>query len=708
MAQQTRHALRGGLHWTCAVLLVCALVAAGGWPGAAGGQEATDWPPAIEAPAAVAKTPAGAGQVTGAALREGGARDVDGAVGDLGARTDVNTAAIATAVPSVWGLADFSSYLVVIDGVPWGGAFTPAISRVNLADVESIEIQTAGAAVLYGTTSFTGIVHVNRYAPEATPAVFRASVGSYGSGALGWSGALPAVGGYSQSLSVDVNRDNLSGVDHGLTDAHALYRAAASVAGGWLRFDAEIESETRLPESPVLRLGTVLAPTPLDANYQPADARVGAHRVQAGLDFRHDSAAGPLEAVFSYAQSRVADRRGFLAAFFIDDGLPNADGFNQERSIRALYADVHARTTLGPRWAVGWGVDWMGGRAAHSSQNFAYYVPLDGSQRAPPTSALPIDGTVGFSDFRSDFGLYGQFDWVRDPATTASLSLRLSHNSEERSSASAAGQRETGPTLESESTTLTRLSFGIAVTHRLGGADSGGPELKLSFRDTSPPPTPDFGPQYSPHLLKPMEGRRSDASLRGTAAGDRLEWGISAGYLDIRHLIVAQTDQYGDPVLANAGSAYLRSLDIDARWHVAAVEGLVAAASGGLHRASFGGTQTIEAGQPTELAGHDLALAARQVAAASLAYESGSGVQAQLSANYVGPRYLDRLNTARIGGYVTMDVKVGLRSDRGGVWLRGTNLTGRRDPIAESEFGDQAFYLNPARTISLEAYINCR
>lgn len=702
--------MRCGLHRTCVFLIALALLAAGGWPRAARAQESTASPAPVAAgvPPPVAKAAAGAGQVTGAVLRDGGARDVDGAVGELGATTDVNTAAAAAAVPSVWGLADFSSYLVVIDGIPWGGAFTPAISRVNLADVESIDIQTAGAPVLFGTTSFTGIVHVNRYAPEATPAVFRASVGSYGSGALGWSGALPAVGGYSQSLSVDVNRDNLTGVDHGLTDAHALYRGAANVAGGWLRFDAEIESETRLPESPVLRLGTALAPTPLDANYQPADARVGGHRAQLGLDFRHDSPAGPLEAVFSYAQSRVADRRGFLSALFIDDGGPNADAFNQERSIRALFADVHARTTLSPRWAVGWGVDWMGGRAAHSSQDFAYYVPLDGSQRAPPSSALPIDGTVGFSDFRSDFGLYGQFDWVRDPGTTASVSLRLSHNREERSSASAAGQREAGPTLERESSTLTRLSFGVSLTHRLGGAQGSGPELKVSFRDTSPPPTPDFGPEYSPHLLKPMEGRRSDASLHGTAAGDRLEWGISAGYLDIRHLIVAQTDPYGNPVLANAGSAYLRALDIDARWHVAAVDGLVAEASGGLHRASFGGTQTLEAGQTTELAGHDLALAARRVAAASLAYDAGSGLQAQLSGNYVGPRYLDRLNSARTGGYVTMDVKVGFRSERGGVWLRGTNLTGRRDPIAESEFGDQAFYLNPARTISLEVSINCR
>ena len=660
-------------------------------------------------PAPVEKAPASAEQASGSMLREGGARDLDAAIGALGAATDVNTAAVAAAAPSVWGLADFASYLVVVDGVPWGGAFTPAISRVNLADVETVDVQTAGAAVLYGTTSFAGIVHVNRYAPGATPAVFRASVGSYRSGALGWSGALPSLGDYSHSLSVDVNQDNLIGVDHGLTDAHALYRGASAFAGGWLRFDAEVEAETRLPESPVLRIGTALAPTPLDANYQPADARVGAHRAQAGLDYRHESPVGPVEAVFSYAQSQIADRRGFLSGLLTDDGSDNAIGFNQERSIRSLYADIHARSTLSTRWAAGWGVDWMGGRAAHSSQDFSYYVPLDGRQRAPSTSTLPILGTAGFSDFRSDFGLYGQFDWVRDAQTSATLSLRLSHNSEERSSAVTLGEREAGMALEEATSTLTRLSFGVGVTHRFGGgAGRDGPELRLSFRDTSPPPTPDFGPEYSPRLLKPMEGRRSDASLRGTAFTDRLEWGVSAGYLDIRHLIVSQTDPYGNPVLANAGTAYLRALDIDARWHVPAVDGLVVAASGGLHRASFGGTQTIEEGQPTELAGHDLALAARRVAAASLAYESGTGPQAQLSVNYVGPRYLDRLNAARVGGYSTVDLRLGFRSERGGVWLRASNLTGRRDPIAESEFGDQAFYRNPARMIALDAYVNCR
>ena len=703
MAHATRQATRPARHRpVVAIAFVLSLALSS----IVAAQEESQAPPA--APAPVENAPADAEPVSGSTLREGGTRDPDGALGALGGATDVDTAAVAAAAPSVWGLADFASYLVVVDGVPWGGAFTPAISRVNLANVESIDIQAAGAAVLYGTTSFAGIVHVNRYAPEATPTVFRASVGSYRSGALSGSGALPSLGDYSHSLSVDVNQDNLIGVDHGLTDAHALYRGAAKFAGGWLRFDAEVEAETRLPESPVLRIGTTLVPTPLDANYQPADARVGAHRAQAGLDYRHDSPVGPVEALFSFAQSQIADRRGFLSGLLTDDGSDNAIGFNQERSIRALYADIHARSTLSPRWAAGWGVDWMGGRAAHSSQDFSYYVPLDGRQRAPSTSTLPILGTAGFSDFRSDFGLYGQYDWVRDAQTSATLSLRLSHNSEERSSAVTLGEREAGPALEEETSTLTRLSFGVGVTHRFGGAGRDGPELRLSFRDTSPPPPPDFGPEYSPHLLKPMEGRRSDASLRGTALADRLEWGVSAGYVDIRHLIVAQTDPYGNPVLANAGTAYVRALDIDARWHVRAVEGLVVAASGGLRRASFGATQTIEEGQPTELAGHDLALAARRVAAASLAYESGAGPQAQLAINYVGPRYLDRLNAARIGGYSTVDLRLGFRSERGGVWLRASNLTGRRDPIAESEFGDQAFYLNPARMIALDAYVNCR
>lgn len=671
--------------------------------------------PAQEAVAPpVEKVAPGPDQTSGAALRESGARDLDAAVARLGGGTDVNTAAASAVAPSVWGLADFGSYLVVIDGVPWGGAFTPAVSRVNLADVATIDVQVAGAPVLYGTTSFAGVVHVNRYAPADTPTVLQASVGSYGSAALGFSGALAPIGSYTQSLSVDVNRDQLSGTDHGLDDAHALYRGVSPLAGGWLKLDAEVEAETRHAESPVLRLGTGLVATPLDANYQPADARVGSHRFQGGVDYRHESPLGPLEMLASFASANVADRRGFLRASLTDDGSPNADGFNQERAIHSWYVDAHARSTLSESLALGWGADWTGGWAAQSSQGFEYYVPLDASRRAPPSSAVPVLDTTGFTDARRDAGAYAQADWLPDALTAGSLSLRLSRNAETRTSSLAVTAAPVAPAAASDAATRTRLSGGLALSRRFWtvaddkGEPAGGVEGRLSFRQTSPPPTPDFGPDYTPHLLKPMQGRRSDASLRGAALKERLQWTVEASYLDIDDLIVSQADVAGNPVLANAGRAHVRSVDLGTHWLLSRDRPLSADLSAGLHRASFGGTHSLEEGTDTDLVGRDLTLAPRRVAAAGIDYAPASGAYGRLSLAYFGPRFLDRLNTARAGGYATLDAKLGWRTARGGVWLHAANLTDRRVPVAESEFGDQAFYLSPARAFALQAYVNWR
>src|ERR1700730_6205549 len=42
----------------------------------------------------------------------------------------------AGSAPSLWGLHEFDAFLLVVDGVPWGGAFNPAVPTLDLNDVE--------------------------------------------------------------------------------------------------------------------------------------------------------------------------------------------------------------------------------------------------------------------------------------------------------------------------------------------------------------------------------------------------------------------------------------------------------------------------------------------------------------------------------------------------------------------------------------------
>src|SRR5262245_4571101 len=66
----------------------------------------------------------------------------------------------AGSVPEFWGLREFDAFLLVVDDIPWGGAFNPALTTLNLRDVERIEILRGPAPVTYGATSFVGVIHV--------------------------------------------------------------------------------------------------------------------------------------------------------------------------------------------------------------------------------------------------------------------------------------------------------------------------------------------------------------------------------------------------------------------------------------------------------------------------------------------------------------------------------------------------------------------
>src|SRR3984885_3692105 len=107
----------------------------------------------------------------------------------------------SSAVPSFWGLHEFDAFLLVVDDVPWGGAFNPAISTLNLTDVERIEILKGAAPVMYGATSFVGVVHVLHYPAGESANAADISVGNYRSARGSAAFALPQWGDFHQSFA---------------------------------------------------------------------------------------------------------------------------------------------------------------------------------------------------------------------------------------------------------------------------------------------------------------------------------------------------------------------------------------------------------------------------------------------------------------------------------------------------------------------------
>src|SRR5262244_3998521 len=97
----------------------------------------------------------------------------------------------ASAVPDFWGLKEFDAFLLVMDGVPWGGAFNPALTTLDLNDIERIEVLRVPAPVTYGATSFVGVVQVVHRGVASKDRTLTLHGGSYGSGGGVFSTPIP-------------------------------------------------------------------------------------------------------------------------------------------------------------------------------------------------------------------------------------------------------------------------------------------------------------------------------------------------------------------------------------------------------------------------------------------------------------------------------------------------------------------------------------
>src|SRR5882724_4944018 len=229
----------------------------------------------------IERLPAAVTIVGGDSLRARGAGDLRTALA-LVAGIDAppgGDAGPASSVPSLWGLHEFDAFLLVVDGVPSGGAFNPALPTLDLHDVDRIEVMKGGAPVMYGVTSFVGVIQVVRRAAGSSDQQALISGGSHDS----WSGdvslSLPSLGSFRQSLLLDGQRTRLSDPRAGVDAGHVLYRSSAPVVGGTGTLDAEFTSQTQLPTSPVIRAGTTLtARAALDANFNPQDAGINEQR----------------------------------------------------------------------------------------------------------------------------------------------------------------------------------------------------------------------------------------------------------------------------------------------------------------------------------------------------------------------------------------------------------------------------------------------
>ncbi len=656
---------------------------------------------ATRVPEPVSTVPAMVSIVEGRELRARGVDDLRGALA-LVAGVEAppgGDAGPAGAVPSFWGLHEFDAFLLVVDGVPWGGAFNPAIPTLDLTNVERIEVLRGAAPVIYGATAFVGVIQVIHYpAGEAADRV-ELGYGSYGSLRGSASTALPTLGDYKQSLSVSGERQQFSDAREDINNGKALYRGAMPLAGGQLRFDADATLQHTVPNSPTVREGDALTTvTGRDENLNPADAHIDEHRYHFVLGYSLPTVLGQWDSTASYSHSNVRDRRGFLRVDMTpDDAGTNADYQDQDRGVIDSYFDTHLGTHLFDTVELVYGADLLYGSGKQQSTNGAYLATPGGGTPAA-TSTRPVDEINGIDDRRAFFGQYLQADWKPAPRWDVLAGLRLNETQERKTSTHIDTADASADIDAYDRRSKTRFSgmLGASYIAWMSGADQA--VVFADYRNTFKPAAIDFGPDVTPDVLNPETARSYETGVKGRLLDGRLDYDVDFFFLHFNNLVVATTDADGDPQMRNAGSELFRGVEFETRYHFNS--DLSLAANYSYHNARFGPyAETAEDGSTQSLDGKQLELSPHALAALGLLYTPAQGLNASAIGNYIGRRYLDRANQAPTDGYLTIDASLGYRWHRFGAALYGSNLSNRRPPVTESEFGDSSYYLLPARRV---------
>ncbi|MBE7942483.1 MULTISPECIES: TonB-dependent receptor [Ramlibacter] len=632
--------------------------------------------------------------VTGEDIRARGARDLRSALALVGGIqvAQGGDAGPSGAVPGLLGMREVDDFLLLIDGIPAGGAFLPQFEAVNLNNVERIEILRGMAPVYFGTTAFAGTVNVVHYPAGKAASAMTLTYGSFGAAGVEGSTVL-STGELKQSISGALESQPDSNPRSGFKRAEATYRMAMPLAGGVVRVDLSALALRQKPgsPSPVDNAGRLGAGLPVDFNQNPADARLNTERYQLVLGYNRRLAIGDWGTTVSLTHSTVNSTRGFLVDRFLDAAGDNAAGAVQHRQLADVFIDSHITARPVPWLMVTYGFNELYGRASQQSTAFTYAVPL-GAGMAPASSAGTPTDAESLADRRNFFGVYGQTRILASDRLSILAGLRWNHTDERR-----VGQDADGSLAQAQTNNRWSGSIGAQLkVWRDASGDFDDVMVHANLGRTFQPTQVDFGPDAarSP-ILQPETQRSFQAGIKADGLDGRFDLDLSAFAVNFdNQAVTAQED--GQPVLRNGGRQRVTGWELEGTYRLQ--PGLNAVAHVSHSKARYVDFNTLQDGVVTQLAGNALPLSARVLAGAGLMFAPMRGWQASLVASYTGRRFLDMGNAVEVPGYTTIDASLGYVFEGGvKVSMTGTNLSNRRDAVLASEIGEGQLYRRPAR-----------
>jgi len=586
-----------------------------------------------------------------------------------------------------------------------------------LTGVERIEVLRGAAPVMFGATSFVGVIHVIHYAPGQAPARIGLTGGTHASYGASLSTNLPSLassaGTYQHSLITNIEKQGYAERGTQFRRYHTLYRGTGDVGFAQLHVDGDVSILRQAPSGNLLlRDGTTLHDElPIDANYNPARAKLDQERYQLSLGLEGMSALGNWSSKLAFTRTLDDILRGFLrgTAFSeppdggVGDGL-QADGYSQKRGITDIYLDVHVTKDLYADLNLTYGVDYLHGLGSQHAINFGYCVDPSG-QEWICDGAHHADEIVRSDDKRDFGGLYSQVDWKLTQALDVLAGLRL-NRTRETASGQAIDNTGSAPVLAfdgRDERTKTRLSGAVGASWRAWVQGSSVLTLYGDYRNSYKPLAVDFGPEAEVQVLKPETANSYELGVKVQALDGRVDVDASVFRMDFSNGLTFADEGGGDFRPVNGGETRFKGFEIESRY--ALIEGLQLTAHYAYHDARFV-RYMLDDG--TDVSGNRIEMSPRQLAGLGLLYTASEGFTAAAVANYVASRELDKLNSVAAGGYATLDASLGYRFGRYRLQLSGYDLTDRRDPVSQSELQEgvtvtrtAGYYRLPGRSLLL-------
>lgn len=454
---------------------------------------------ATRVPKGTHEVPASVEIVSGADLRARGATTLKDA---LSLATGVaiapgGDAGPASSVPEFWGLREFDAFLLVVDGVPWGGALNPAVASLNLRDVDHIEVLRGPAPVTYGATSFVGVISVVHNSAAETSRTIGAQGGSYGSGGASIDMGLP-LGSWSSRLSADYDKTGFKDDRTSASKGNGLWRLSKTNGDRKTWATAGVNIIRQDPASPVPRDGASLSTaTPLDANYNPDGAYLNENRLAFSAGHERPLFGGAWGSILSYTHAEQNMFRGFLTD--ISNSANNASGFLENIELNDVYADSHIIWPVRNRWQFMAGADALYAKGEAKGATFTYTAPLDAT--SAPSVPQPTTLDKDSENERIFLGAYGSAEWRPVSRLTLDGGVRLNRTSEKRG--------EDNPSADN-----TKLSGSVGALYGLWEQGENHVRAFANFRSTFKPAAFDFGLVENEGILKPETSRSYEGGLK--------------------------------------------------------------------------------------------------------------------------------------------------------------------------------------------------